>query len=316
MERRLSFGLILGSIMLLLGTSCSSSDDDSANELDNGRKPRMLTIIQADGERAPLRIYDDLTRTLISESDGNLSAVWSKGDVLNCCNLSLVFQEPFNFSLTTQEEGLTSSFTGTVNCMEQDQLALVYPSTNLNSSGKYTINLSGQDGSLGKLASSYHQIYGSATVTSVTDNTATASVTMKSLLTVCKFSFVEKNAVNNGLLSIDELRINYVDDLGNSLPYPETIEITANSNQDLVKAVAGTDFDNEGLIINTTNSRTEVYVALLPSYASDNQYLSRTFRFTVLSGGNTYVGDAKAALKPGEFVAATGLKLNKITNNN
>lgn len=298
--------------MLLLGTSCSSSDDDSANELDNGRKPRMLTIIQADGERAPLRIYDDLTRTLFSESDGNLSAVWSKGDVLNCCNLTIIGkQEPFNFSLTTQEDGLASSFTGTVDCYEGDQLALVYPSNILNSSGKYTIDLSGQDGSLGKLASSYHQIYGSATVTSVTDNTATASVTMKSLLTVCKFSFVEKNAVNNGLLSIDELRINYVDDLGNSLPYPETIEITANSNQDLVNAGTGTDSDNEGLTISTTDSRTEVYVALLPTYASDNQYLRRTFRFTVTSGDNTYVGDAKAALKPGEFVAATGLKLIK-----
>ncbi len=49
---------------------------------------------------------------------------------------------------------------------------------------------------------------------------------------------------------------------------------------------------------------TEVYVALFPDDGV-------TYSFTVISGGNTYTGEATATLKEGEFVPATGLKLVK-----
>ncbi|MBQ7191567.1 MAG: hypothetical protein IJS00_01675 [Paludibacteraceae bacterium] len=49
---------------------------------------------------------------------------------------------------------------------------------------------------------------------------------------------------------------------------------------------------------------TEVYVALFPDDGA-------TYSFTVISGVNTYTGEATAVLNEGEFVPATGLRLVK-----
>ena len=164
-----------------------------------------MTITQTDGAAA----RQALTRATLTEDDG-LSALWTAGDRLTYCNLSRTNPEDEVYSgpLTAVSTAATSPFTGEVTCRTGDYLAVVYPATTFETNESYTISLAGQDGTLGTLATKYHYVYGKAYVTSVTDNTADATMEkMKSLLTVCKFSFVDKTT--GAAIPIKTLAISY-----------------------------------------------------------------------------------------------------------
>lgn len=221
--------------------------------------------------------------------------------------------EIYTGPLTAASTASTSQFTGNVTCNAGDYLAVVYPAATFVTNESYTISLSGQDGTLGTLATNYHYVYGKAYVTSVTDNTANATMEkMKSLLTVCKFSFVDKTT--GAAIPIKTLAISYGGSGSDARTYPQTATVTLNSNGILEQSAvhaAGTA-STSSLLVDCSVAFSlpseglgEVFVALLPTSGQ------RTFNFTVANSSGTYTGTAKATLVEGEYIVATGLKLTK-----
>ncbi len=297
---------MLGGMVLVGLTACSGSDDEPS-KADDGVKVRRLTITETDGS----------TRALLVEGGDILNASWTAGDRLTYCNLIRTQYngqgyDPVFGNLTAASSAATSQFTGNVTCSFSDYLAVVYPATTFTRNDTYTISLTGQDGTLAKLASTYHYIFGKATVTAVTETTADATMPkMKSLLTVCKFSFVDK--ANSEAIPIQTLQISYSTGDANNGKYPQsaTVAIGVNTAQADVHA---TGADITAPLTITASGLTAVYVALLPTRYSDptpEEKPDRTFNFTVTNSSGTYTGTAKATLVEGEYVVATGLKLTK-----
>ena len=302
---------LLGGLVFAGATACSGDDDTKSTKetekapVENEVKVRRLTITEADDGAAEAR--QALTRASLTEDDG-LTAKWTAGDALTYCNLSsldVMSDEPYTGPRTAASTAATSQFTGNVTCSKGDYLAVVYPAATFTTNSQYTIALSGQDGTLAGLATRFHYVYGKALVNSVTDATADATMEkMKSLLTVCKFSFFDKS--NDAAISIKTLTISYGGTGGDAGKYPQTatVSIGVNMAQDDVHATGATA--TEPLTVTCTTTREAVYVALLPTSAQ------RTFSFTVTDGsGSTYSGTAKATLTEGEYVVATGLKLTQ-----
>ena len=307
MKGKEKIGIWMICLIWVLVAGCSHSEDDAVVPVNKDVKTRLLTFTQVENRGS---------RAVLNEDDGNgLKALWKSGDQLGCCNLSTLEDDIYVFgristgTLTAQNDTVrTSIFQGTMKCAENDQIAVIYPVTDFGFElvsgeyfAKYTIALSGQDGTLETLANNYHYMYGVATVNSVTSTTAEASGKMKSLLAVCKFSFKDEN--NNGI-SVKKLEISYVYDgsEGNRQIYPQSAivkfyeEGTYSINPDVSN-------DNDGvvdpLIINLDQAANEVYVALLP-------VVTRTFRFNVTdANGVSYIGVAMATLNAGEDVVAS-----------
>ena len=296
--------------MMLAGLTACSGDDDTATDgsapqtADDGVKVRHITITETEEEEA----RQIMTRASLAEGDGILTALWTADDGLTYCNLSRVDRgnsdAPYSGLLIANSTAATSQFTGDVYCLAGDYLAVVYPATTFETNDSYTISLTGQNGTLSKLATNYHYVFGKATVTEVTETTANATIgKMKSLLTVCKFSFKDKNT--GDAIPIKSLSISYSTGDSNNGKYPQsaTVAIGVNTAQNDVHA---TGADITAPLTITASGQTEVYVALLPTAAQS------TFNFTVSDGnGNTYSGTANATLVEGEYVDATGLKLTK-----
>lgn len=293
---------VLGGMMLAGLTACSGSDEEPSKP-DDGVKVRRITITETEGAASARQA---LTRASLTEDDG-LTAKWTAGDALTYCNLSRVDygngEAPYSGGLTAASTAATSRFTGDVVCSEGDYLAVVYPATTFEYNDRYTISLTGQDGTLGKLASTYHYVYGRAQVTSVTGTTANATMgKMKSLLTVCKFSFKDKST--NAVIPIQTLSISYGGTGSDAGTYPQSATVECGV------LTVQTDVHASGVASNSPlhleGSGEAFYVALLPTAAQS------TFNFTVSDGnGNTYSGTANATLVEGEYVDATGLKLTK-----
>ena len=293
--------------MMLAGLTACSGDDDTATDgsapqtADDGVKMRRLTITEAEGGAAEAR--QALTRASLTEDDG-LTAKWTAGDALTYCNLSRVDygngEAPYSGGLTAASTAATSRFTGDVVCSEGDYLAVVYPATTFEYNDRYTISLTGQDGTLGKLASTYHYVYGRAQVTSVTGTTANATMgKMKSLLTVCKFSFKDKST--NAVIPIQTLSISYGGTGSDAGTYPQSATVECGVLTVQTDVHASGVASNSPLLLE--GSGEAFYVALLPTTGQ------RTFNFTVTNTNGTYTGTAKATLTEGEYVEATGLKL-------
>lgn len=291
---------MLGSLVMA-GLSACSDGEESTIVQDDGVKMRRITITQTEDAAAA---RNELTRASLVESDG-LTASWTTGDGLTYCNLSRtnpIDDEIYSGSLTAVTTAATSQFTGDVTCRAGDHLAVVYPAATFSTNEQYTVSLTGQDGTLGTIASTYHYVYGMATVTAVTDKTADAAMEkMKSLLTVCKFSFIDR--ASSSSIPITSLAISYGGTGSDAGKYPQsaTIDIKDKDQAGVHAAAAAV---TEPLIISATG-QTEVYVALLPTGGQ------RTFNFTVTNGSGTFSGTAKATLQEGEYVVATGLKLTK-----
>ena len=303
---------VLGGMMLAGLTACSGDDDTATNgsapqTADDGVKVRRLTITEVEGDAAEAR--QALTRASLTEN-GGLTASWTAGDKLTYCNLMRMQKNgeedvPVSGNLKATTTAATSQFTGDVVCDAGDYLAVVYPAATFTTNSQYTIALTEQDGTLARLATRFHYVYGKALVNSVTDATADATMPkMKSLLTVCKFSFVDKSS--NAAISIKTLTISYGGSGGDADKYPQTATVSCDINTEQADVHATGNESSEPLTINCQTAQAAVYVALLPTAEQ------RTFRFTVTDGsGKTYSGTAKAKLTEGEYVVATGLKLTQ-----
>ena len=293
---------LLGGMVLAGVTACSGSDDEPGKPDNDGVKVRHITITETEEEAA----RQIMTRASLAEGDGILTALWTADDGLTYCNLSRVDRSnsdaPYSGLLIANSTAATSQFTGDVYCLANDYLAVVYPATTFETNDSYTISLTGQNGTLSKLATNYHYVFGKATVTEVTETTANATMgKMKSLLTVCKFSFKDKST--NAVIPIQTLSISYGGTGSDAGTYPQSAMVTIGANTEQTDVHATGVASNSPLLLE--GSGEAFYVALLPTTGQ------RTFNFTVTNTNGTYTGTAKATLVEGEYVDATGLKLTK-----
>lgn len=317
---------IVCSSLLFLGTACNPTNNPDQPKQQAELKPRTLIVTQQAVRRLP--------QATITENGDVLDALWNEGDAVFYRNLSYSYDyyvndddsKPLYGTLYADKEASIASFSGDrVWCDETNQLALIYPAPDLETNpsaftfhkdlltAEYTISVAGQNGTLATLAKDFHHIYGIASVVSVTGTTANAELAeMKSLMTVCKFSFVDKDHPGT-LLPISTLQISYGGGYYvGTYPQQGTVSIAqsvsawdVSVNPERKTTAAG----GTPLTINPAGNPTEVYVALFPE-------MGATYSFTVTSTtgaatDGTYTGTATATLKEGEYVPATGLKLTK-----
>ena len=322
MKRIALYKYLLGGLLMVFAAACSGSDDDNTlpSPIEDMPKTVRLTITQIDDEgSAGVRLLDGTRATLNvnNQNDKVLDASWTANDGLTYYNLNQLFiNDHLTYvfgQLTATETAAKSPFTGDVTCNEGNKLAVIYPATSFTASTEiqpYSITLSGQDGTLGTLATTFHHVYGVATVGPVVGTTATATMPkMKSLLTVCKFSFI--NESNSSPISVKTLSIGFTNGVvgqADAGKYPQSATVTPYEDQTQVHATAVTG-SSTPLTINLSPASNEVYVALLPTPTDATQPIS--FTFTVNDGTNTYSGTARAYLHEGKYVVATGLKLTK-----
>ena len=312
---------VICSSLLMLGTACSTNNNPDQPKQQAELKPRTLIVTQQAVSRLP--------QATITENGDVLDALWNEGDKVFYRNLSRnEYIDPdteesvsLSGTLSADKDGSVASFSGErVWCDEDDQLALIYPALDVENhpdlftfhtdllTAEYIISVVGQDGSLATLAEKYHHIYGIASVVSVTGTTANAELAeMKSLMTVCKFSFEDKDNPGTSL-PISTLEISmgggaYVD----TYPQKGTVSIAQNVSAGDVSVDPEWETTDDGgkpLTIDTQGANPEeVYVALFPQP-------KLSYTFTVTSGGHTYTGEATATLNAGEYVVAS-LKLTK-----
>ncbi|MBQ1858940.1 MAG: hypothetical protein II140_03685 [Paludibacteraceae bacterium] len=309
MKKELFISFLCG-LMAVAGASCNGSNEPSGET--KVVKKRLLTINTQQGAESPRRIIN----ATINDEGTTLSSLWTAGDGLSYCNLSRQEQvgvaqyEVYQGPLTAIETKHISMVQGDVECTVDDYLAVVYPANNtfeFISTGtkyRYHFSLAGQDGTLSGLAANYHQVYGRAHVTAVTNKTADATMAkMQSLLTVCKFSFKDKTT--NADIPVETLTIQYADATSENGKYPQKGQVTVLVTTENHEAKAEKYDVTAPLVVTCTSEQPAVYVALMPEIAS------RTYHFTVTNSEGTYSGTASAWLKEGEYVPATGLKLQK-----
>ena len=321
---------IVCSSLLFLGTACSTTNNPDQPKQQAELKPRTL-IVQTSPQPSPQeRGIRRLPQATITENGNVLDALWNEGDEVFYRNLSYSNDyyeddegKPLYGVLEADKAERIASFAGDrVWCAEDDQLALIYPKIDKSAidvslvesqlTASYTISVAGQDGSLATLAKDFHHIYGIASVVSVTETTANAELAeMKSLMTVCKFSFVDKDHPGTPL-PITSLKISIG---GTSLyigTYPQQGTVSIAQNVSAWNVSVDPEWEITGgkpLTIDTKGvNPTEVYVALFPD-------MGATYSFTVTSTtgaatDGTYTGTATATLNEGEYVVAP-LKLTK-----
>ena len=288
--------VFLGAFSAVL-TSCSSDDNESGSteQPTDGRKLRQLTITDV-----------PITRAMLTDNTTSLGATWSAGDKATYFNLSSYNSTVMHFgTLISSKEATKSTFTGTVQCTHGEKIALFYPATDPFTSGSdrgtFAINLSGQKGTLEDVAENYHYIYGVGEITSVTDNTANATIaSMKSLLAVCKFTFKDKD---NVVIPVKELTIGY----GNyKYPLSGTVKPFDNASSVVANPAAANTWTIP-LTVTLKNEKMDgVYVALFPCGNESRE----EFHFTVTGSTGTYTGTATAKLNAGKFYPVT-LNLTK-----
>jgi hypothetical protein len=314
------------SSLLFLGTACSTTNNPDQPKQQAELKPRTLVVTQTEGANRTQEVRR-LPQATITDEGETLDAIWSRGDEISFRNLSHEsYTDPetkdevsLDGVLLADREARIASFTSNdkVWCELGDQLLLVYPKAAapaITVSGDplratYTISLDDQDGTLATIAKTHHHSYGIATITEVTPTVANAVVAeMQNLLTVCKFSFVDKAHLGT-LLPITSLSISYGDGTyANTYPGTATVTVTqgtpctVTTTPDKKSTLAG----GNPLAISPSGDLTEVYVALFPE-ATATEY-----SFSLESGTDTYTGTATAQLNAGVYVVATGLQLTKV----
>ncbi len=327
---------IVCSSLLFLGTACSTNNTPDQPKQQAELKPRTLIVTQqAVSKVTPESAIRRMPQATITENGDVLDALWNEGDAVFYRNLSYSYDyyvndddsKPLYGTLYADKEASIVSFSGDrVWCDETNQLALIYPAPDLETNpsaftfhkdlltAEYTISVAGQNGTLAKLAKDFHHIYGIASVVSVTGTTANAELAqMKSLLTVCKFSFEDKNHPGTSLpISTLEIKIGGEAYYVNTYPQQGTVSIAQNVSAWNVSVEPDWKTTAEGgtpLTIDTKGvNPTEVYVALFPD-------MGATYSFTVTSTtgaatDGTYTGTATATLNEGEYVVAP-LRLTK-----
>ena len=316
---------IVCSSLLFLGTACSTTNNPDQPKQQAELKPRTLIVTEVESRKS--KVERRLPQATITENGDVLDAIWSRGDEISFRNLThesytdpeTTDEVPLDGVLLADREARIASFTSNdkVWCDVDDQILLVYPKATapaITVSGDplratYTISLADQVGTLATIANKYHHSYGIATITEVTPTVANAELAeMQNLLTVCKFSFVDKDYPGTPL-PITSLSISYGDGTYANT-YPGTARVTVTQGTPCTVTVTpdkkSTLAGGNPLTISPSSDLTEVYVALFP------EATATTYSFRLESGEDIYTGTATAQLNAGEYVAATNLKLTKV----
>jgi hypothetical protein len=266
--------------------------------------PRNLTVSIDQGfdklSSRAARAEDVTTRTTVNEnSDGKtLSSNWAAGDVLKFYNLS-THEQMVSLGMggtvgkhdtlkAVQNSDGAMEFTGKVTCANGHEIALFYPHVNGSSvtevvgeaSWKFTFDVSEQHGTLTDIADRFDFAHGNATVTTNTTSSnpynpfqtpidngaASATVKMKNLAAICKFSFFKdggttpltniKQVIIKGIRKSAVISLHLKPDNENFIEYDKSY---ADSASIVVTPSEGNYFqDANGNPINY------VYVSLLP----------------------------------------------------
>ena len=264
--------------------SCSSDDDTKPQEDSNGRCMRQLTISNVSMN----------TRATIDPS--SFAAEWATTDRPTYINLSA---QPnlYYGTLTPSDAKVSTTLTGNVYCGQGDDIAIIFPSVTpvLHSGGSvsFTIDLSGQKGTLTDIGTRYHYVYGMGSVTSTDGGTATGTISnTKSLLSLCKFTFTNEGSPVN----VKSVQIAWGQTGAAGYPQTGTVSLADPEN-----VFAEGDAPNGPLNVTLDNANSEgiVYVALFP--CEDRL----TFHFTVSDGTNTYTATKNAKMLEGRYYEVT-----------
>ena len=276
-----AFGFVM--IAALLG-ACSSDDSTTPQEDNNGRRMRQLTI-----QNVAMN-----TRAAINPS--TYEATWATTDRPTYINLSLLSSELRYGTLTPSAAGASTTLTGSVYCTLGDDIAIILPTVEpvLPSGGSlsYSIDLSGQKGTLADIGARYHYIYGVGSVTSTDGGTATGTISnTKSLLSLCKFTFTNGDEP----VKVKSVQIGW--GTGGAAGYPQkgTVSLLADPESVHVTPDSGPYSGPLSITLDEANAEGVVYVALFP--CSDKL----TFHFTVSDGTNTYTATKHAKMLEGNY---------------
>lgn len=279
--------------------SCSSDDGQEQNA--EGRKHRELTISEV-----------PMTRATLTDNTSALGAAWNAGDNATYFNVSTFDETNMDYGvLTASSSGNTSAFQGAVCCTTGDKVALFYPAQVIPTAGEnrgnFTLSLSEQKGTLADIAEHFHYVYGVAEVTSVTENTANATISnMQSLLAVCKFTFTDGTST----IPVYSLTINYYDNSSSTqMGYPLSATLEPKADAYALDYPDQSNWESNGGLKITLDTETSdgVYVALFPYEFTGNMH------FSVTNSTGTYTGTAKAKVNAGKYYPVP-LKLTKQNN--
>ena len=330
----LSFVICLLSFSATL-CSCSSDDETATDtqEDSNGRRMRQLTISNV----------SMATRATINPS--NYAAAWATTDRPTYLNLSMLPSELRFGTLTPSTAESSTTLTGDVWCANGDNIAVIFPAMPDNfskpSNGYFTINLNGQKGTLADIGTNYHYVYGEARKLTVNGNSVTGTIpSMKSLLSLCKFTFIHGTRPVN----VTSVEIRYGSYGGG---YPKTGTVTIDPYFDVTKdpeynqedyysndecayrldlkgiiAEASTNYSGPLTItLDEVNTAGVVYAALFPvGLPATEKYptaVKQDFHFTVTDNdGKTYTGTKKAIMLEGKYYEVTINVTPQQSNNN
>ena len=309
--------------------SCSS-DDSSDNKPDVSRHERVLTITQNIDESSVSKIKREITDSwndeesangprksvLIDQGEAGLKATWEMGDEMTVYNKSYPSAGYAIVKATSTAKNTT--FMGAVDCEEGDVIRLFYPKvsesgsvTDPTNTGTLTLDISSQKGTLEDIQQHYDFNYGQATVTAVTNETATANAeSTENLMAICKFTF---KCDNQYLKQIKTVKISGVASTATyTLGARNTPQLTPeqpSSNVAKRKVVKAPEFGDEGggnttnvfetkITVSAGQLDNSIYVTLFPGAATP------TFIITTKDG--TYEGTLPSAtLAGGKFYNVT-----------
>ena len=271
-------------VMAALLCSCSSDDDNTPQDDNSGRRMRQLTISNVSMN----------TRAAIDPS--TYEATWETTDRPTYINLSALAEGLHYGTLAPSTAGASTALTGNVYCTLGDDIAIVLPTvTSVLPSGEdayFTINLSGQKGTLADIGARYHYIYGVGSVASTDGGTATGTISnTKSLLSLCKFTFTNGDEP----VKVKSVQIGW--GTGGAAGYPQkgTVSLLADPESVHVTPDSGPYSGPLSITLDEANAEGVVYVALFP--CSDKL----TFHFTVSDGTNTYTATKHAKMLEGNY---------------
>ena len=218
---------LMVSVALVALTACSSSEDSIAEaptpSTPDAPKTYTMTVTAS-------KCGDEATTRALTPDGNALNATWAEGEkikvlkkVMNVDH-DIIYKYLGTLSATTAN-GQTATFTGSLDAdkvssagdlLEGDKLLLAFPGSTLGSNDDLTFNYTGQDGTLGKIASSYDYCM---TPTSGKNNmVSVASVNDGVVTTTGTAPFTNQQAI---------VRFTLKDASGNAI-YPTSLDITVN----------------------------------------------------------------------------------------
>ena len=330
--------LVMAAALSLGLSACSGSEDSIIGQPANStEKTYTMTVKASKGENNALARAiaaagsDGATRALdYDASTKTISATWNVGDeirVLKCKQQSINADYALLGTLTAttvSNDRLTATFSGSLEpdkisaaggLAAGDKLVLGFPASKLGniSTNSFLLNYTGQDGTLGKIATDYDfcmtKTYGSnmVTVASVDESTGivttTADAEFQNQQAIVRFTFYESDGTTAILpKSLDITAVGLVQ----SVFLPETGDGMASPSEKTLTLTLGGKTNVVYAALRGISGQT---VKLTATYAANKQHTSTTKNPVTFKNGQFY--DIKVKMNTGTVnlseVTASGL---------